>query len=334
MTATPHLLLMPPNWIGDVIMAQPAMRAISEHYRQHCGTGSISVCGRPWLNELLPYLGLAGAHYQAEIPAADTAFLFPNSFRSAWQCRRAGVHHIIGYRGQWRSLLLTQALPQRIDTQAEHHRDFHLDIARQLDIPVHNSAVSLCAPDHAKAAGQGIMREHDLSPERVVCIAPGAQFGAAKCYPPEAYQTIVHQLAAQNWQPVILGMKEDYDVGQKILQGIRTAHWNAAGATNMTEVLSLIAAGRLMLCNDSGLMHVAAGLNIPTVTPFGATDPARTAPSGKHVRILYQPADCSPCLQRECNVAGHPCMTNINPAMVFEACQNMLKLDLLKQDLQ
>jgi len=322
---SPHLLLMPPNWIGDVIMAQPALRTIAAHYKQHCGSEKITVCGRGWLNDLLPYLDLSGAEYQPEIPAADTAFLFPNSFRSAWQCRRAGVKHIIAYRGQWRSLLLSRALPRRVDTLLEHHRLFHLDIARQLDIPVPSSAVKLSPPAHAQQAGREIMQQHSWNPERVICIAPGAQFGAAKCYPPESYQIVVKQLAEHGWQALILGMAEDHDVAQRILNNISTAHWNAAGATSMAEVLSVISASRLMLCNDSGLMHIAAGLGIPTVTPFGATDPARTSPDGPHVNILYQPADCSPCLQRECRVEGHPCMANISPAMLFDACQSMLQ---------
>jgi heptosyltransferase-2 len=168
------------------------------------------------------------------------------------------------------------------------------------------------------------MQEHGLDPQRAICIAPGAQFGAAKCYPASAFNAVVRQLAESGWQPVILGMPEDHDVGQHILEGIKTPHWNAAGATSMAEALQLIAACRLMLCNDSGLMHVAAGLGIPTVTPFGATDPERTSPSGPHVRVLYEPADCSPCLQRECTVNGHPCMANIPPAALLEACLSML----------
>jgi len=319
-----HLLLMPPNWIGDVIMAQPALRSIAEHYQQH-GTERISLCGKPWLRDLLPYLNLPEAQYLGTIPAADTAFLFPNSFRSAWQCHRAGVKNIIAYRGQWRRLLLHRALTRRVDTLHEHHRNFHLDIARQLNIPINNTAVSLTAPDDAKETGKNIMQQHGLDPQRVICIAPGAQFGAAKCYPADAYHTVVSQLAEAGWQPLILGLAEDYDVGQRILTGITTPHWNAAGATSMAEVLAVISGCRLMLCNDSGLMHVAAGLNIPTVTPFGATDPARTSPSGSQVNILYQPADCSPCLQRECSVAGHPCMANITPTMLHDACAAMLE---------
>ena len=324
MKAVSHLLLMPPNWIGDVIMAQPALRSIATFYQQH-GMEHITVCGKTWLHDLLPYLNLPKAQYQKNIPAADIAFLFPNSFRSAWQCRQAGVKHIIGYRGQWRRLLLNQALPHRVDILHEHHRHFHLDIARQMQIPVDNTEVSLSAPAEAKGAGQIIMRQCGLDPQRVICIAPGAQFGAAKCYPAEGYHAVVKTLAKAGWQPLVLGMTEDYDLGQRILSNITSAHYNAAGATSLAEVLSVIAASRLMLCNDSGLMHIAAGLGIPTVTPFGATDPDRTSPSGSHENIIYQPAACSPCLQRECSVAGHPCMANISPAMLIDACVPMLE---------
>ena len=319
-----HLLLMPPNWIGDAVMAQPAMRAICLHYARHCDDLQISVCGRPWLNELLPYLNLPGAEFRPQIPKADTAFLFPNSFRSALQCRQAGVRQLIGYRGQWRKLLLSRALPHRISLKNEHHRRFYLDIANQMDIPAEQADVCLSKPAGAEAAGHAAMQAQGLDSNRVICIAPGAQFGAAKCYPAEAYHAVVSQLAAAGWQPVILGMPEDQQVGQQILADITTPHWNAAGATSLAEALQLISACRLMLCNDSGLMHVAAGLGIPTVTPFGATDPARTSPSGPHVKILYQPADCSPCLQRECSVKGHPCMANITPTMLFDACTAML----------
>ena len=119
-------------------------------------------------------------------------------------------------------------------------------------------------------------------------------------------------------------MKEDRDVAGIILKELQTPYWNATGDTSLSEVLQLISASKLMLCNDSGLMHAAAGLGIPTVTPFGATDPQRTSPSGPKVEILYQPAPCSPCLQRECNVAGHPCMANITPQMLTDACLSML----------
>ncbi|OIO75054.1 MAG: lipopolysaccharide heptosyltransferase II [Zetaproteobacteria bacterium CG1_02_53_45] len=325
MKRPPHLLLMPPNWIGDVVMAQPAMKAIAAHYRDRLGCERITVCGRGWLRDLLPYLNIEGAQYARDIPAADIAYLFPNSFRSAWQCKKAGVKEIIGYQGQWRSLLLKRALPHRLSLKHEHHRLSYLDIAEQVNIIPAENEVSLCLPDGDLDAGRSLMYQHGLNPQRVVCLAPGAQFGGAKCYPTESYAEIAHSLVEAGWQPLVLGMKEDKQVGDIILQDLRGPHWNAAGLTSLAQALQLISACRLMLCNDSGLMHVAAGLGIATVAPFGATDPSRTAPSGPSVKIIYRPAECSPCLQRECSVPGHPCMTNIKPQMLLDACLAMLK---------
>ena len=324
MNSEHHLLLMPPNWIGDVIMAQPAMAAIASHYQKQYENCQITLCGRSWLKELLPWLNIKGAEYSDTIPAADTAYLFPNSFRSAWQCRKSGVKTVIGYRGQWRSLLLSRALPHRIDISVEHHRGFHLDLAKQTGIDSDNDAVELSLPDGDLERGKIQIQAHGLDPERTICIAPGAQFGGAKCYPADGFAVIVSELADNGWQPLILGMSEDRAVADEILKGIDIPLWNAAGETTLAQALQLIAASKLMLCNDSGLMHVAAGLGIPTVVPFGATDPARTSPSGPKVSIIYQPAECSPCLQRECTVPGHPCMANITPQMLTNACLNML----------
>lgn len=320
MNRNSHLLLMPPNWIGDAVMAQPAMRAIIKQLKP----AKISVSGRPWLKELLPYLDLDQADYQPEIPEADIAFIFPNSFRSALQCWQAGVKTRIGYAGQWRRLLLTKALSHRVSLRHEHHHEFYLDMLKQQSIEIDESAVHLFAPAGDEEAGRELMRQHGLEPGRVVCIAPGAQFGAAKCYPPEHYALVVRELAAAGWQPLVLGMQEDRQTGENILAGINSPHWNAAGETALRAALQLISACRLMLCNDSGLMHVAAGLGKPTVVPFGATDPDRTSPSGPKVHILYRPAECSPCLKRECSVPGHPCMANITPAMLSQACLAML----------
>jgi len=135
--------------------------------------------------------------------------------------------------------------------------------------------------------------------------------------------TVAHVLG---WQPLMLGTANERGVAEACLKHLPDDinHWNAAGETSMREALQLVSACRLMLCNDSGLMHIAAGMNKPTVGIFGATLPDRTSPSGKYVNILYEPAVCSPCLQRECTTLGQPCMGNILPEMVLASCLDLL----------
>ncbi len=317
------MLVVAPNWLGDVIMAQPAMAALCRHLRPH----EASLTGQPWLAELLPFMGLAGARFRPHIPRdVDLAIVFPNSFRAAWRVWCAGIPARKGFAGQWRSPLLTTCLRPNVDMNTGHHRHYYLDLAEQLGADISEPEVRLSVPAVEVSAGKDIIRAHGIDVGRAICIAPGAQFGGAKRYPAESYARILARLTAYGWQPILLGSHEERSICAACVHDLRSeTYWNAAGETSLREALQIIAASRLLLCNDSGLMHVAAGMGRPVVAIFGATDPARTAPSGPRARWLYQPAACSPCLRRECSVAGQPCMANVRPEMVIEACEEALQ---------
>jgi len=316
-----HLVLSSPNWLGDVVMAQPAMRSIVEAFEP----AHVALFGRPWLADLLPFLDIPGAVYADAVPAgADAAILFPNSFRAAWLACRAGVKRRIGFRGQWRRLLLTDAPAPRISLRHQHHRDFYLDLAEQLGVEIRERQVRLAVPAGDVKAGEEMLRRQGLDPQRTVAVAPGAQFGGAKRYPAESYAAVLKWLADRDWQIMVLGTEAERDIGDQCLAPVAGQAWNAAGETSLRQGLQLLCASRMLLCNDSGLMHVAAGMGKPVVAIFGATDPARTAPSGARVHLLYRPADCSPCLKRECAVHGHPCMGNVLPEDVRDACLEVL----------
>lgn len=319
------LLIMPPNWLGDVIMAQPAMAAFAGHFSASRKDSEIVVCGRPWLADLLPFLGLEGARYSETMPHhADRVVLFPNSFSSAWRVFRSSAKERIGFRGQWRSLLLNRGYAQKIDMMHQHHRDYFLDLAEQYGITTGEREVRLSVAKSGVAAGGKLMHTHGLDPTKTICVAPGAQFGGAKRYPAESYRMVLKWLSEAGWQVIVLGTAAERGIGEQCLEKVVSPHWNSSGETSLSEALQLLSACRLLLCNDSGLMHVAAGMAKPTIGIFGATDPERTAPSGPYVKLHYRPADCSPCLQRECNVAGHPCMGNVLPEEVRNSCLEML----------
>ncbi|MDX8402987.1 MAG: lipopolysaccharide heptosyltransferase II [Mariprofundaceae bacterium] len=319
------LLIIPPNWLGDVIMAQPAMRAFAKYYMGQTDYEKIMVSGRPWLVDLLPFLGLGSASYCKQVPnTVDTAVLFPNSFSSAWKVFQSGASQRIGFRGQWRSALLNQGYLPRIDLLHERHRNYFLDLAEQSGIPVHNREVELQMSDSNIEVGIQLIQENGLEPKKTICIAPGAQFGGAKRYPSKSYRYVLQWLSEAGWQILVLGTPAEFEIGEQCLARVKTACWNSSGTTSLKQALQILTACRLLLCNDSGLMHVAAGMGRPVVGIFGATDPERTAPSGSNVRLLYKPAVCSPCLQRECSTPGHPCMANILPETVRDSCLEML----------
>ncbi|HIP07066.1 MAG TPA: lipopolysaccharide heptosyltransferase II [Mariprofundaceae bacterium] len=322
---TKQIVLMPPNWLGDVVLAQPALRAITTQHKD----AKTLVFGRGWLPELLPFLNLehASVQFVSELPKkSDAVFLFPNSLRSAWQAWKSGAKQRIGFRKDGRSLLLTHGYNPRIDLITQHHLFYYLDLLQQYGLQTPFEEVELVAPDDAKTKAQILLLNKGLDINKVVCVAPGAQFGGAKRYPGESYAVVLEHLSAQGWHIVVLGTDAERDIATQCLQHITNSCWNAAGETSLTEALQLVSVAKLMLCNDSGLMHVAAGLGVPTVTMFGATNPARTSPSGKRVQVLYKPAKCSPCLQRECDVQDHPCMGNILPEHVIQACDDFLNV--------
>jgi len=323
LTSCQNITIMPPNWLGDVVMAQPALAALCQ---THCHA-NINIVGRPWLRELLPFLNL-GTHVRyakATTCKQDATIIFPNSFRSAWQAFRSGSPIRIGFKKEARSIFLTHAYKPKVDVMTQHHRDYFIDLAEQMGTSVIQQNVYLTYSKEAQEKGRALMASHGLNPDKVVCIAPGAHFGGAKRYSAESYAYILYWLAKKGWQPLILGSKNEKSVGTKCLSHIKALpYWNSAGETSLEQALQLVSACQLMLCNDSGLMHVAAGMNKPTVGIFGATLPDRTSPSGSTTRILYQPAPCSPCLKRECSVAGHPCMTNVLPETVYNTCLDIL----------
>ena len=324
MSNTERIVLMPPNWLGDVIMAQPALRSIAKHYPH----AEIQVFGRSWLADLLPFLNLEhqGVTFASELAKkSDKIFLFPNSLRSALQAFSSRGKHRIGFRREGRGVLLTHPYTSNVDLMHEHHRGYYLDLLKQYGVPTPFEQVQLATPDAEQESAWAQLKAEGINPDKYICVAPGAQFGGAKRYPAAYYASVLASLSEQGWDMVLLGTPAEQGIAKECMQSVRGKVWDATGKTSLRQALQLVSSCRLMLCNDSGLMHVAAGMGRATVCMFGATDPARTSPSGEKLRVLYQPARCSPCLQRECDVLGHPCMANIMPEMVYQACLDLLE---------
>ncbi|MDX8392614.1 MAG: lipopolysaccharide heptosyltransferase II [Mariprofundaceae bacterium] len=310
-----HLVIHAPNWLGDAVMAQPAMHAfiLGLHPKR------TTLTGMPWLADILPWFDLPGAEYAAKNIGGDVHILFPNSFRAAWNALRSGAKHRIGYSGQWRSPLLSHAIKPRFSMDSEHHRDYYNDLATQNGINVAQPGVHLTCREKDLHAGERWLASKAMAADKAICIAPGAQFGGAKRYPAERWAAVIEILSARGYQIVALGTPAERDIAAQSLKLCTGSTCNSAGETSLNTCLQLIAASRGLLCNDSGLMHIAAGLGKPVVAVFGATDPQRTAPSGANVELIYHPAACSPCLQRECSVPGQPCMQNVQPEEVAQA---------------
>jgi heptosyltransferase-2 len=156
----------------------------------------------------------------------------------------------------------------------------------------------------------------------VVGVSPGAAYGTAKRWVPERFAAAAFSLGG----PVALfGSADERDLCESIAGILRdlgaTVH-NFAGQTSLREFIEFAAACRIYLTNDSGGMHIASALGVPTVAIFGATDDLATGPTGPRAAVVRHIVECSPCLLRECPI-DHRCMTGVTAETVVQIARNL-----------
>jgi len=326
------------NWLGDAVMSLPAIRTIRGVFPH----AHLAVVARPWVADLyareraidrvIPYQarGLGekrafGAQLRAE--RFDGAILLQNAFDAALLVWLAGIGERIGYNRDGRGLLLTRAI--RVPDPGEiprHERFYYLELLRRAGLIERFPAVDeirLDGAEEARAAGLAHLRGLGVSGP-VAGISPGAAYGNAKRWLPERF---AESAARLGMTAVIFGSQSERPMCDEVARGLEragVAARNLAGETSLREFLDLAAACRIFLTNDSGAMHVAGALGVPTVTVFGATDDTTTGPTGSLARVVREHAECAPCLLRECPI-DHRCMTRVTSGRVASVALELLE---------
>jgi heptosyltransferase II len=334
-----RILIRATNWIGDAVMALPALRAVRAKYP----AAQIAIVARSYVgdiyrdqdlcDDLISYdpkgehRGWQGRERLAKTLRArafDTALLLPNAFDAAWLAWRAGVPQRIGYARDGRSLLLTKAIPVPKPGEIPPHEKFYyLELLRRagwLDTLRDDAHVALQVPDAARQRAAQTLKGAGVRPE-VLCIAVGggASYGSAKCWPPDRFAQALNEVVSQVDADVVLfGTASEAPVSSAIASGLRRPPIDLTGKTPIAELPALLSQCHLFLGNDSGAMHVAAAVGLPVVAVFGPTDPDGTAPVTPRATIVQQKPYCSPCFLRRCPT-DHRCMKAVTPEMVKTA---------------
>lgn len=316
------------NWVGDAVMSVPALQTLRARFPE----AWIAVLARPWVadlyaretfaNEVIPFTaGKGWRDLRGKWRIArdvrqrrfDTAILLQNAFEAAAVVWLAGVPRRIGYRRDGRGILLTDSVPVPGPGEIPaHQRYYYLELLRRSGLIDELPDVPAIRLGGASAAAEaGSQRFGELGWTEVTGVSPGAAYGGAKRWLPERFA----EAAASLGNPVALfGSADERPVCQSIAdllagRGGVPVH-NFAGQTTLREFIDLAAACRVFLTNDSGPMHIASALAVPTVAIFGATDHVATGPTGPLARIVREQVECSPCLLRECPI-DHRCMTRV-----------------------
>jgi heptosyltransferase-2 len=329
------------NWLGDAVMSLPAIRAIRGVFpRAH-----LAVLARPWVADLyareraidrvIPYPAQKGLGARRAFAAGlraerfDTAILLQNAFDAALIAWLAAIPERIGYNRDGRGFLLTQAIPTPEPGDIpRHERFYYLELLRRAGmierLPA-DDAIRLDGIDAAREAGAAHMTALGIQGP-VIGVSPGAAYGNAKRWLPDRFAESAAQLGETI---LVFGSRDERPLCEEVAGAIRRAGRDArnlAGETSLCEFIDLAAACSLMLTNDSGAMHIASALGVPTVTVFGATDDTTTGPTGPLARVIREHAECSPCLLRECPI-DHRCMTRVTTRHVVAAAADLLRGD-------
>jgi heptosyltransferase-2 len=331
------------NWVGDVVMSLPAVRAL----RAADAEGTLAILARPWvaeLSRLLPEVDEvvvddtkdagAGANAHArlvgEIRAArfDRAVILPTSFQSAWTLARAGVPERIGYRGEWRGALLTRPVGLSL-APGTHQVWKHLRLAEEA------GAASEGAPDVSwpvsvavREAARSRLAEAGWKGGAFAAAHVASFANAAKRWDLGRFVAVFDELAARRGLPVVLlGSSGEKGVNGEAARLARKARvFDLSGATTLPEALGILADAVIFLGNDSGLAHLAGAAGTPSVVVFGPTDPEATRPwdgprgDGRPVRLAVarRRTLCAPCRFAVCPI-DHACMGGVATADVLAA---------------
>jgi heptosyltransferase-2 len=338
-----RIVVLAPNWLGDVVMALPALASL----RAWSADAHLTVAARPSVAPLLTIA--AGVDEVIALSSAggwrgmgalgrdaarlregrfDVAVVLPNSFHAALLTRMTGIAQRWGYRRDLRGRLLTRAVPR--PRGAVHQAEYYLALIRALGGPDAPLVAELQVPDQLRQRAQALLQEHGWNGEPLLGLAPGAAFGLAKRYPPDRVAAAAAALArAHGAMPVAVGTHGDRDTISEVARLYAQAtHGRSAprfidlaGRTDLRVLAGVLASCTAVIANDSGAMHVAAAVGVPVAGVFGPTDEHATAPlphsSGVTVTAITGEAWCRPCQLRACPL-DHLCMTSIDPARVVD----------------
>ncbi len=314
------LVVRSPNWLGDAVMAMPAVRNLKT-----LAAGDPLVVAAP---EKLAALWQACPFVDRVISLAEPKNLFatarqlregkfgstvllPNSLRTAAEAWLAGIPQRIGYSRGGRGFLLSDPVPIAPQNPVRlHQRFYYLDLAASLNAPNDDSMPAL----RSEPASH-------LRPTLAIC--PGAEYGPAKRWPIERFLAVARHFAKEHQMHILLlGAAGDMPLAAEFAKEFPEAE-NRVGQTSLAEFMAALAGAKLALCNDSGAMHVASILGTPTVAVFGSTEPLMTGPLGPRTTVLRHHVPCSPCFLRECPI-DFACMTSITPERVIAAAEKLL----------
>jgi len=338
---TERLVVVSPNWLGDAVMALPAIFDLRRHYAD----AHVAIAARPsvapmfamvpGVDEVITLPGGGGLRaftgWREDVRALgagrfDTAVLLPNSFATALIASRSNIRERWGYSADARAGLLTRAIAR--PRSALHQRAYYQTLTTALGIEA-GPPYATISPDRAKA--RQLLRDIGLDlDEPFVVLAPGAAYGGAKQWLPERYAELAHEIInVRGWSVLMVGAKVDRPACDEITRRLPSTGTRMnrlidfCGKSDLPTLAGILSQAHAVVSNDSGAMHLAGAVGTKVIAVFGptnehATSPLSSGPDAPAPVVITHDVFCRPCMLRECPI-DHRCMRRISAAEVYRA---------------
>lgn len=324
-----RMLVRLPNWIGDAVMAYPAIDMLVKAFPG----ASIMVAAPPGICEIFAHCqdliliplksrGAKGVLEAARIYRGhqiDRAVLLQNAFGAACAAVLGGIPKRLGLATDGRRYLLTDSITA-VQRSKMHEQDIFMVVARETvnrwggDIRAIEDVepyprLNVLYEDYERIKDKFGIR---VGEEDYAVLHPGAAYGTAKRWPQDRFASLGRLIRGEmGWRVVIIGSGVERDVCTAVASAIGKAGvMDVSGQTTVRDVMAIQSGARFVVANDSGSAHMAAALGVPTVVVFGSTNPLRTAPRNPNCTVIQRLTDCSPCKHRHCP-KDHRCMTSV-----------------------
>ncbi len=328
------VLIRVPNWIGDAVLALPAIESIAAHFSGE----EVWLSAADWVKDVFPsdlaiagVLPMSAVHDLSGLQTAarklkgchfEAGILFTNSFGSALLFFLAKIPERWGYASDGRKPLLTKAVRRRILDAPRHQVHDYLDLVSGLGMATRPPELRLSVPPEQRDRARRRLSDLGVDLLRpLVILSPGASYGPAKRWPASRFARLAALLQEKNEAAVlIIGSAEEAEIASAIVSSLEIKPFVLTGQTTLPQLLGLISLSSLFISNDSGPMHLANALRVPVLAIFGPTNPEVTGPFERPAEVIKKDVPCWPCSYRTCPY-DHRCMTRIEPEEVLRAAE-------------
>lgn len=341
-----RILLIKPSSLGDIVHALPVLSALRETWPHAyvawlSSRPFVSLLERcPLIDEVIAFDRARYGRMWRSLPA------FLDFWRFVGELRRRRFDLVVDLQGLIRSGLMAffsgarrrvgfadaRELAWLFYTQRvscpdgpEHAVEKNLRVAQALELAPGPPRFPLGLSGDEKAAGRELLAEAAGRPlDAFIAVVPGARW-ESKCWPAERLAQLIDAMHGEGMpRCVLLGSPEERTSAERVLSACRSRPLSLVGRTSVRELLALLSLAELVVCHDSGPMHLAAALDRPLVAIFGPTSPHRTGPHSLSARVVSNPVPCAPCFERRCPLGHHDCMRKLEVATVLEQARRAL----------